>query len=215
MKQNFHRILRLISAVVPIAAAGVFFGSGKFTAAAVLARLPRRTVPAAFLLIGLYLLKSLSFFFPLAVLQAACGAVFPFWSAAALNLCGTAAAMLPPWLLGRRSSPGCENIQRRFPLLQKAQALRPSRNFLYVLFLRAAGFFPFDGVSLYLGALKIPPGTYFSAGLLGCLPHLLLATALGAGLAKPSSGLLPAVGIGAALCVAALTLRRIVRARTK
>lgn len=170
---------------------------------------------AILFLMGLYLAKSLSFFFPLAVLQTACGAAFPFFSALLVNLCGTAAAMSLPWLLCRCGKVDFSKLQQRFPILQKAQQFHSSSNFLHVLFLRAAGCFPFDAVSFYLGTLKISFGTYLAAGLLGCFPQLFLATALGAGLSHPALRLLPAIGGGAALCIAVLTIRRIQKAHAK
>lgn len=197
-----------------IVSACLLFYRKKFTASAVLAWLPKRAPLAALLLMGLFFAKGLSFFFPLAVLQTVCGAVFPLFSAVLLNLCGTAAAMTLPWLLGRRGRVSFAEIRKRFPILEKARQFRPSGDFLYVCSLRAAGF-PFDAVSLYLGSLRIAPGTYFFAGLLGCLPQLVLTTALGAGLAKPSARLLPAVGIGGAICAALLIVRQVVKTRTK
>lgn len=208
-----HQCLRVLCVCLAGALCALLWG-WKITPGFLLKHLSKNRTAAALLLLGLYAVKSLSFFFPLAVLQTACGAVFPFLPAIVLNLCGTGLAMALPWLLSRRGS-GLAEIRRRFPILQKAQALRPPGDFLYVLFLRAAGCFPFDAVSLYLGALKIPPAPYFAAGLLGCLPQLLLATALGAGLAKPSADLLTIGGIAAASCAAVLTLCRIAKARTR
>ena len=196
------------------AVACLFFSRGKITAASLLRWFPKRLPLAALCLIGLYLAKSLSFFFPLAILQTVCGAVFPPLPALMLNLCGTASAMSLPWLLSRFMKVDFSRLQQRFPVLQKAREFRPSSDFLYTLFLRAAGF-PFDVVSFYLGTQGVSLGTYLSAGLIGCLPHLLLATALGAGISHPSLRLLPAVGACAALCAGVLTVCRLLKKRAK
>lgn len=214
MKQTSVRFLRVFALLCLAAAVCFFFSRGKITAASLLKWFPRRSPAAALCLIGLYLAKSLSFFFPLAVLQTVCGAVFPPLPALMLNLCGTAAAMSLPWLLCRFIKVDFAKLQRRFPVLQRVREFRPSSDFLYTLFLRAAGF-PFDAVSFYLGTQGVSLRTYLSAGLIGCLPHLLLATALGAGISRPSLRLLPAVGACAALCIVVLTVCRILKKQAK
>lgn len=193
----------------------VLYSRGKITASAVLAQMPKRTGSAVFFLLALYVLKSLSFFFPLAILQAAAGAIFPILPALILNLGGTAAAMLLPWILSSCGKEDLEKLRRRFPILQKAQALRRSGDFLYVFLLRAACVFPFDAVSFYLGTQDVSFGIYLSAGLLGCLPQLLLATTLGAGISHPALRLLPVIGACAALCAVILAVCLVLKKRAK
>ena len=193
-----------------------FYSRGKITASAVLAQMPKRTGSAVFFLLALYVLKSLSFFFPLAVLQTAAGAIFPIWPALILNLSGTAAAMLLPWILSSCGKENLEKLRRRFPILQKAQSLRRSGDFLYVFLLRAAGIFPFDAVSFYLGSLGIPLGKYLAAGLLGSFPQMILATVFGSGLSRaPSRFLLPLLAGSAALCAITVTICHLLNTRSK
>ena len=72
------------------------------TAAEIAARSPRETWLAALFLLALYTLKGLSVAFPLSVLEAAGGLLFPFPLALAVNLAGVMAAQTAPYLLGRR-----------------------------------------------------------------------------------------------------------------
>ena len=149
---------------------------------------PRQTVLAASFLVGLYALKSLSVCFPMSALTAAGGLLFPFPLALAVNLCGTGVAQTIPFFLGRREQGGLEALAERIPRVAgvcRAQAENP---WLSVFLLRLAGASPGDVVSLYLGASGTPYGTYLSAGLLGGLPRIACATALGGALWQPGSG---------------------------
>lgn len=185
------------------------------TAADVLERLPSGPLPAAALLLALYVGKSLSFFFPLAVLEAAAGLLFPLPGALALNAAGIAAAMTVPWLLGRRERDGLDALIARHPRLGRVRAMRQGSDFLFVLLLRMAGLFPFDAVSLYLGAAGIPYSTALTAGLLGCLPHLVAVTVLGSALSLRSRRtLLLALAANAAVTAAAALVWALRRRRS-
>ena len=74
----------------------------ELTAEAIARRSPRQAVLAAAFLLGLYVLKSVTFCVPMTALTAAGGLLFPLPAALAVNLCGAAAAQTAPFLLGRR-----------------------------------------------------------------------------------------------------------------
>lgn len=178
------------------------------TAQAIAQRSPGQGLAAALFLIGLYALKGLSLTFPISALTAAGGLLFPYPAALAVNLTGTAAAHLGPFLLGRRQEGGLETLTARYP---KAAALRlpADHRWRTVFLLRLAGATPGDLVSLYLGAAGVPLGTYLTAGLLGAAPRVAVSTALGASLWSPGSPRFwTSLGLSAALTVLAAALWR-------
>lgn len=185
------------------------------TASSILAHTPHKSILAVLFFLLLYVGKSLSFFFPLAILEAAAGLLFPMQSALLLNALGVAAAMTLPWVLGRRKKESLYALCTKYPRLKKLRELRRGNDFLFVLFVRVSGIFPFDAVSFYLGASGIPPNTYFTAGLLGCLPQMIAVTIFGSALDDPSSGVfLIALAVNIAISAVTIILWRIRRKRT-
>lgn len=153
------------------------------TAEAIAARSPKQTALAAAFLLALYVLKGLSMVLPLSALEAAGGLLFPFPGALVVNLAGVTLAQLVPYLLGRWERDGLDALTARYPrlapLAHPAVAGRPARA---VFLLRLGGASPGDLVSLYLGAAGVPWSAYLPPGLLGSLPRVAAATALGAAL---------------------------------
>ncbi|MCI2059035.1 MAG: VTT domain-containing protein [Oscillibacter sp.] len=157
------------------------------SAQSILAYTPNRPVLAALFLLVLFVGKSLSFFFPLAVLEAASGLLFPLPAALAVNLLGVTLSMSVPWLMGRREQEGLDTLTARYPRLAGLRSFRQENRFEFVFLLRLVGVLPFDVVSLYLGSAGIPYRAYLVAGLLGDLPHMAAVTVLGSALSDPAS----------------------------
>ena len=149
-----------------------------FTADAIAEWTPGQAGLAAAVLLGLYTLKGLSVVVPLSALTAAGGLLFPYPAALAVNLTGVAAAQMVPYLLGRRGGLP-EKAHARLSGTISAGAEHPGRT---VFLLRLAGTPPGDVVSMLLGAAGVPWRAYFLPGLLGSLPRVACATALGAAL---------------------------------
>lgn len=187
-KRAFH-IWRCAAPLLVLAAGAVVLWPYRheLTAEAIAALSPKQTVLAAGFLVGLYALKSLSVCFPMSALTAAGGLLFPFPLALAVNLCGTGVAQTIPFLLGRREQGGLEALAARFPRVADLCRVQAENRWLTVFLLRLAGASPGDVVSLYLGASGTPCVVYLSAGLLGGLPRVASATALGGALWEPGS----------------------------
>ena len=153
------------------------------TAEQIAARSPGQTGVAALFLLALYVVKSLSVAFPLSVLEAAAGLLFPFPVALAVNLGGVLLAHTLPFLLGRQGQQGLNALIARYPQLSalQADALQPGKT---VFLLRLAGAAPGDLVSLYLGAAGLPLRAYLLGGFLGSFPRVVAATLLGAALCE-------------------------------
>lgn len=206
-----HRFCWLPLLVLSVGALAVWPFRRELTAEAIVSRSPGHGLLAAAFLIGLYALKSLSVAFPLSVLTAAGGLLFPFPAALAVNLTGVAAAQLVPYFLGRREQGGLVSLTARYPKLAAIGPVEPDRAGRTVFLLRLAGASPGDLVSLYLGAAGVPLGAY-AAGLLGSLPRVAASTLLGSSLWQPGSGRFWAsLGLNVAMTVLSAALWRLWR----
>ena len=205
------RIFRVV-ALISVGAFAFFLAPRlyRLTPSDLLCWMPRQPLAAALLLVGLYAAKGLSFFFPLAVLEAVSGLLFPVWPALMLNLLGVSAATSLPYFLGRREQTGLDTLTARYPKLSRLRELRQHNDFLFVFLLRLTGVFPCDAVSVYLGAVGISYPVFLFAGLLGMLPHLVAATLLGSAFCDPPL-FFATVGICAAITALSLTIWRICR----
>ena len=180
------------------------------TAEAIARRSPEQSLLAAGFLLGLYVVKSVTFCVPLSALTAAGGLLFPLPAALAVNLCGAAAAQTAPFLLGRRRQGDLEVLGRKYPRAAAVCRLGPGERWRSVFLLRLGGASPGDLVSLLLGAAGVPYGTYLSAGVLGAAPRVAAATVLGAALWSPGSPRFwISLGVGGGLTALALVLWRL------
>ena len=107
--------------------------------------------------------------------------------------------MALPYWMGRFSGASMvESLTAKYPKLKTVVDYQ-NGNCLYIsFFMRTLNFLPGDAVSLFLGAEKIPFGTYMAGGVLGTLPGVILATIFGANIKNPKS---PAFWLSAVLLV--------------
>lgn len=134
---------------------------------------------AAFLWLG-FALKSLSMVFPVYVLFAVSGQIFPLPAALAVNIVGVAATMTLPYLLGRASDLDfTDRLLEKYPKLYELRRMRESSGFFLSFISRAIGFLPCDAVSLYFGSTRLAYLPYIGGAVLGFLPDLICATILG------------------------------------
>ena len=153
---------------------------------------PKEPVKAALLMLVFYAVKSVSFVFPIAVLQLAVGHLFSTGTALLVNFLGRAVTLALPYWMGRFSgSSMVENLTSKYPKLKTVVDYQ-NGNPLYISFL------PGDAVSLFLGAVKIPFEVYMLGGMLGTFPGVILATIFGANIKNPGS---PAFWLSAVLLV--------------
>jgi uncharacterized membrane protein YdjX (TVP38/TMEM64 family) len=206
------QILRAFLESIPgILLLGILFLYCGRNPSALLQRLPAPPLLAGLFLLGLFALKGLTVFFPLSVLEIACGLLFPLPAALAVNFLGVAAAMTAPYFAGRRKRENLYALLKRWPKLLRLWELKSGEgNFLFVFLLRLAGGLPFDAVSFCLGAGEIPWQTFYGAGLLGVSPHLVAVTILGSALNDPTSPeFYRSLALNAAVSLLALALFRI------
>lgn len=149
---------------------------------------PKSPAAAAVAILALYALKSISFVFPIVVLQIATGHLFPTPLALLINFLGRAITLSIPYWIGRFSGSGLvEQLTNKYPKLDEIRS-RQGQNPLFLSFaLRTFCFLPGDAVSLYLGAMKIPFRHYLAGGVLGTTLGVVLSTVLGANITRPGS----------------------------
>lgn len=176
----------------------LFLASGNdITVQTVLSYTPESPFAAAIVILLLYALKSVSFVFPIAVLQIATGHLFQTPVALFINYLGRAITLSIPYWVGRFSGSDMINrLQEKYPKLKEIFD-RQGQNPVFISFLlRTLCFLPGDAVSLYLGATRIPFPYYLTGGVLGTTLGVVLATILGSSITEPGS---PAFWLSASL----------------
>ena len=167
----------------------LFLASGNdITVQSVLSYTPESPFAAAIVILLLYALKSVSFVFPIAVLQIATGHLFQIPVALLINFLGRAVTISIPYWVGRFSgSELINNLQKKYPKLKEICDKQGQRPVFISFLLRTFSFLPGDAVSLYLGATGIPFPCYFAGGVLGTALGVVLATILGSSITEPGS----------------------------
>lgn len=143
---------------------------------------------AALFLIALFALKSLSVSFPQDILFYASGIMFPMPIAILVNLAGLAVNLTIPYYIGMFSgSDTADRLTRKYKKLDEVKSLRTGNEFFFVFFLRFVGLLSCDVLSMYMGSVKVKYKNFIIAGLLGCLPRLIIKTVVGASASDPKS----------------------------
>ncbi|MBQ8786121.1 MAG: TVP38/TMEM64 family protein [Oscillospiraceae bacterium] len=144
---------------------------------------------AALVMIGLFALKSLSMFFPMLILIAASGSIFPsYLSAIAVNSVGVAVMLLIPYAIGRFAER--EFVEGLISKNKNADKLREikSENELFIAyFLRVINILPCDLVSMFLGSTGFGFVKYLAGSFAGVLPGMIATTVIGANMSDPTS----------------------------
>ncbi|MCM1188570.1 MAG: VTT domain-containing protein [bacterium] len=193
MKPSKHKRIQIFLKCLPFIVCVIFIililVSGKeITVQSVLDYTPEDPLAAAFVILLLYALKSISFVFPIAVLQIATGHLFRTPIALLVNFLGRAITITIPYWVGRFSGSGMvDSLLKKYPKLQKAYSRQGQNPFFISFLLRTFCFLPGDAVSLYLGAMKIPFPYYLMGGILGTILGVVLATILGSSIREPDS----------------------------
>lgn len=174
----FSRILPLLC--MAGAAAWVLLSGRSVTMEDILDFTPSQPLLAALFLWLAFAFKSLSLVFPVLLLFAVSGQLFPLPAALAVNLVGIAIALTLPYLIGRAAELDfTEKLLVKYPRLHEIRRLRERSGFFLSFIARAIGVLPCDIVSMYFGSTKLPYPSYIAGAVLGFLPDLVCATILG------------------------------------
>ncbi len=142
----------------------------------------------AFAFMALFLLKSVSFGLPFAVLYIGVGSVYPLGWAVVINIIGIIVNMQIPYFLGRHM--GESYVQRllvKYPALQRFESFSKHSSLLFSFTTKFIGKIPHEITNTLLGALKIPYTSYIFGGVLGLAPTMVATTMVGSNLTKPGS----------------------------
>lgn len=166
---------------------------------AILTAAPQNLFLTAGLLLLLYMLKSLTIFFPMLILEMAVGYLFPAPAALLINFLGIWIVLTIPYWVGRALGlRQVSKLTRKYPKLQAVIQKQNSHFIFLCFFLRVISCLPGDIATMYLGATHTPFFHNLLGGTLGILPGMVLATFMGINIQEPSS---PAFWISAALSV--------------
>lgn len=103
---------------------------------------PKEPVKAALLMLVFYAVKSVSFVFPIAVLQLAVGHLFSTGTALLVNFLGRAVTLAIPYWMGRFSgSSMVENLTSKYPKLKTVVDYQNGNPLYISFFMRTLNFF--------------------------------------------------------------------------
>ncbi|WP_422481129.1 TVP38/TMEM64 family protein [Pleomorphochaeta sp. DL1XJH-081] len=143
---------------------------------------------AAFM--GLFLLKSVSFGLPFALLYIGVGSIYPFGWALVVNIVGIAINMQIPYFLGRYTGGTfVERLVGKFPRLGRLEAFSQHSSFLFSFMTKFIGKIPHEITNALLGSLRVPYLAYITGGILGLCPTMIATTLVAASLDQIGSPL--------------------------
>lgn len=151
-------------------------------------RIPKDPAMAAAVMLILYLLKGLTIFFPLIVLEIASGYLFSGWTALLVIFSGILIILTVPYWVGRAAGMEAVHKQvKKHPRFEKILSMQQQNSFFLCFFLRIISCLPGDVVTMYLGATRTSFWKNILAGSLGLLPGMVLATFMGESVQQPQS----------------------------
>lgn len=173
---------------------------------------PESKILAAFVMCGLYLLKSVDFLMQTAVLYAVTGIMFPLPIAILINIIGIAILSVVPYFIGRKlGTPILERIYAKHPKFRHAENLDKRSDFILTILLRCIGF-PVTETGVYMGAKGYDFKSYLLGSELGLIPIMIPFTVMGDTAADFRSPVfLTAAAVELVIVIAALLLYRRMR----
>lgn len=193
-KKNSTKIIKTIIEAAPfvmIAVCAVLYFTvfRHIKAEQLLEYTPDNIFLAALVIIGMFSLKSVTFFFPMLVIVVACGSISPNLPTALLiNTIGTFCMINIPYFIGRFAEQ--DFVQRligKHKKMEQIQKLNMSNEVYFVFFLRIINCLPYDIVSMYAGASRIRWKNYVIGSMLGTLPGMICSTITGLAMDDPTS----------------------------
>lgn len=140
----------------------------------------RNRLIAAIEMIGLYLLKGISFVFPSAALNVACGVMFPFpWSFVVSGI-GIGLEFVLLYIVGRvLGGQIISELKQKYKAIEKLDAFQTQNSVFVSFIIRVIGLVSYDVGSLYLGASGVRFGAFFFGSMCGAFVNVLLAALYG------------------------------------
>lgn len=173
----------------------------KITADEIVRLTPGNQAAAALLMLILFGIKSFCVFIYCGILYAACGMIFSFPMAMAVNILGTAVMTTIPYLLARKAgNRHLDKLLKKHPKMMWLKEAQSENSFFVSFIIRLIGLLPSDLVSAFFGAGAMHYGKYLLSSILGFLPMMLAFTVMGMSVRDVTS---PAflTALGAELCI--------------
>lgn len=152
----------------------------KITISSILSFTPKNLYLAAFVMLLLFAIKSVSVVIYGGLLYAASGIMFSLPVAILVNTTGTVLMVSIPFFIGKNA--GKETMNKLVAKNPKLEVLReiPSKNELFIsIFVRLIGMLPGDLVGMYLGASGIRYSKYISGSMIGLFPAIISFSVMG------------------------------------
>lgn len=149
---------------------------------------PAEPIAAAVVILLMYALKSMSYFFPMMLIAAAAGAIFPVYIAIPLNLFGLVIMATVPYLLGKYiESEAVDRLALKYKKIEMIKEYSRDRQLSGAFFLRIISCLPYDIVSLAMGSLRFDYKKFLLGSFLGTAPGFILTTIMGSAITEPLS----------------------------
>jgi uncharacterized membrane protein YdjX (TVP38/TMEM64 family) len=211
-KEKLLKILKYLPLVVIIVAAVVLLAMGKkLSVEGVINYSPANPLLAVMFLMVMYAFKSMAVIFPIVILFIADGMLFPTPAALIISVIGCMVSASLPYWAGRLSgSDVIEGLTERHPKIKQLMDIQQDNKVFFTFFIRVLCVFPYDVVSMYMGASEIPYLKYLLGTALGMFPNIVAATLIGNSIADPASpNFITAIGINILLGGITLLVYRI------
>lgn len=130
-------------------------------------------------ILGVYLLKSVTFVVPASIVYIAVGMAFDWWAAMLINTAGIALEVTSTYFLGKFM--GSKKVIEKVEATKYGEKLlkMQNKNKFSAFFAVRVSPFPIDIASLMMGAMRIPFWQYIAVSLAGILPRVYLSTLFG------------------------------------
>ena len=149
---------------------------------------PQSPILAAFMMIGLFALKSLSIVIYSGILYVIDGILFPLPVAILMNICGSIVMVTLTYVIGKKvGARAAVYVVEKYPKAKSLNKLRSENDFIFTFFVRIIGRLPSDIVSMYMGAVGVKYQKYLSGSILGMLPHMITFPVMGMNITNPRS----------------------------
>ena len=168
---------------------------------------PSNLVLAAFVMLLLFALKTMSVFFFSGILYTASGLMFDLPMAMLVNALGLIVMISEGYFMGKVfGSDLVGNVAEKYPKINSILHLEDKRPFLFTLLLRMMKLLPFDPGSIYMGASRAKFVPYAAASFISAVPDLILYAVVGGGI----SSLSPSMIVVAAVIYGCITVASVI-----
>ena len=141
---------------------------------------PESPVTAVLVMLGLFLLKSITFVIYGNILYAASGILFSLPAAVFLNIAGSAIMASVPYFMGRKAGAVFLNtLTLKHPKLSVLKDIPQKHPLSSSVMIRLLGILPGDLVSMYFGAGGASYWRYLTGTLIGLFPSIMIFSVMG------------------------------------